>query len=163
MTRIVVVSDTHVHRDATRDLPSEAWRHIEGADLVLHAGDVVSGDFLDRLADVNRIVAVLGNNDHDLVGVLPERREFELDGVTIAMVHQPGPAEARARRLQRWFPAADLVIYGHTHQPVNEVGEGDQWILNPGSPTQRRRAPTHTLAVIEAADGVFSSRIVDVR
>ena len=84
---------------------------------------------------------------------LPERLEVELDGVRVAMVHDSGPSAGRMGRLRRWFPDADVVVFGHSHLPWHEVDPGGQLHLNPGSPTERRMAPTRTVAVLELADG----------
>ncbi len=162
MTRLVVLADTHVRPGTGRRLPDAAYDWCDGADALWHAGDVVTRDLLDELSGFAPVTAVLGNNDHDLVGVLPERVEEEIGGVRVAMVHDSGARKGRPARLERWFPAADLVIFGHSHDPVDAAGANGQWLLNPGSPTQRRRAPSHTLAVVDIADGRFESRLVDL-
>ncbi|HAS10128.1 MAG TPA: YfcE family phosphodiesterase, partial [Acidimicrobiaceae bacterium] len=102
------------------------------------------------------------NNDHELLGILPERTEETVDGVRIAMVHDSGTTKGRERRMRRWFPDADLVVFGHSHQPVDAVGVDGQRLLNPGSPTQRRRAPTHTIGIVTCDDGRLETEIVDV-
>src|SRR5438270_11699808 len=150
--RLAVLADTHVPRRA-RDLPPRAWRVVEAADAVLHAGDVVELALLDELRRRGRRVwAVLGNNDRALRGVLPERLELDLDGVAVAMVHDSGPAQGRRARLRRWFPAARVVVFGHSHVPVVE-DDGDLLLLNPGSPTDRRRMPSFTVAVLHLEAG----------
>jgi len=166
--RIVVLSDTHV-RDARLDglhdlgLPAAAVAQLATADVVLHCGDVVEPELLRRLRATNPVHAVLGNNDAALHGVLPERLVVEADDVRIGMVHDAGPTKGRAARVRRWFPDCDVVVFGHSHMPVNEAGLDGQWLLNPGSPTQRRRAPAHTVGVIETRDGTFwSAEIVEV-
>jgi uncharacterized protein len=156
----VVLSDTHMRPGSSRRLPGAALDHLERADLILHAGDVVTGDLLHDLAATYAPVpvhAVLGNNDLDLVGVLPETLLVDVEGVRIAMVHDSGQAAGRARRLHRRFPDADVVVFGHSHIPWNETGEGGQLLLNPGSPTDKRRQPRHTLATLDLDDG----RVVD--
>lgn len=159
--RVVVLSDTHL--SPRRPVPAAVARAAEDADVVLHAGDVTSRAALDHLALVAPLHAVLGNNDVDLVGALPERLELDLGGLAVAMVHDSGPAAGRARRLKRWFPSADLVVFGHSHLPVHAAGEDGQVLLNPGSPTQRRRAPTHTLAELDVEDGQLREvRFVDL-
>jgi putative phosphoesterase len=167
--RIVVLSDTHV-RDARLDGPGDlgispaAVAHLETADVVLHCGDVVEPGLLAALAArAPRFHAVLGNNDAALHGVLPERLLVEADGVRIGMVHDSGPTKGRPARVHRMFPDCDVVVFGHSHMPVNEAGVDGQWLLNPGSPTQRRRAPAHTVGVIETRNGAFwSAEIVEV-
>ena len=167
--RIVVLSDTHV-RDARLTGPDDlglsdaAVDEIRRADVVLHCGDVVEPGLLAALRAISaRFHAVLGNNDVALHGVLPERLLVEADGVRIGMVHDSGPTKGRAARMRRWFPDCDVVVFGHSHMPVNEAGLDGQWLLNPGSPTQRRRSPAHTIGVIETRDGAFwSAEIVEV-
>ena len=164
----MVLSDTHVRDRALVDdsafgLPSAAVAEIDRADLVLHCGDVVEPELLRRLRAVKPVHAVLGNNDDALFGMLPERLLVEADGVRIGMVHDSGPTKGRAARVRRWFPDCDVVVFGHSHMPVNEAGLDGQWLLNPGSPTQRRRSPAHTIGVIETRDGAFwSAEIIEV-
>jgi putative phosphoesterase len=137
--RLVVLADTHVRDGSGRDLPDPVWRAVDGADGVLHAGDVVGGELLDRLAARSPTWAVLGNNDHDLAGRLPEELLVDLAGVTVAMVHDSGARAGRERRLSRRFPEAAVVVFGHSHDPVDARGVDGQRLFNPGSPTQRRR------------------------
>jgi putative phosphoesterase len=161
-TRIVVLADTHVTRGGSRRLPDLAYAVLDTADAIWHAGDVVVPELLDELAGFAPVTAVLGNNDHELVGILPERVEHTVEGVRLAMVHDSGPAKGRGRRMRRWFPDADLVIFGHSHQPIDTAGEDGQRLLNPGSATWKRRAPAHTLAVLELDDGTVAAEIVDL-
>lgn len=161
-TRIVVLADTHVARGSTRRLPDAVYGHLDGADAIWHAGDVLVPELLDELAGFAPVEAVLGNNDHELLGILPERTEETVDGVRIAMVHDSGTTKGRERRMRRWFPDADLVVFGHSHQPVDAVGVDGQRLLNPGSPTQRRRAPTQTLGIVTCDDGRLQTEIVDL-
>jgi uncharacterized protein len=117
----------------------------------LHAGDFVTATVLDELRALAReVVGVHGNMDEPaLRALLPERAVVDADGARIGVVHDAGPAAGRHERLRSWFPDCDVVVYGHTHMP--EVAEADGvWILNPGSPTERRRAPTRTMAALEA-------------
>ncbi len=159
---VVVLADTHIGHRSRRRLPDTAYRLLEGTDLILHAGDVVVGEVLDELAGFAPVWAVLGNNDRELVGVLPERRVSEVAGVRIAMVHDSGPAAGRERRLRRWFPDADVVVFGHSHIPWNDDGVDGQILFNPGSPTDRRRQPHHTLGRIDLRDGRIASRRIEV-
>lgn len=161
-TRVVVLADTHVTRGGTRRLPDSAHAHLEAADAIWHAGDVLVPELLDELSGFAPVEAVLGNNDAELVGILPERVEATVDGVRIAMVHDSGATAGRERRMRRWFPEADLVIFGHSHQPVDCEGIDGQRLLNPGSATQRRRAPTHTVAVVTCDQGRLRTEIVDL-
>ena len=158
-----MLADTHLRADLA-PLPPEVWDEVEGSDAVLHAGDVVTDDLLAALRARRPVHAVLGNNDHTLVGRLPDRLELVLGGVRVAMVHDSGARAGRARRLRRWFPTADVVVFGHSHEPVDEVGEGGQRLFNPGSAVQRRRQPRRTLGVLELAGGaVVDHRIVPLR
>jgi putative phosphoesterase len=161
--RVVVLSDTHVRRSGSRRLPDTAYEHLDRADRILHAGDVLVPELLDELAGFAPVDAVLGNNDHELVGVLPETRLLELDGVRVGMIHDSGLTAGRAARMRRRFPDAALVVFGHSHTPVDEVGIDGQRLFNPGSPTERRTSPTHTLGLLEIHQGQLKShQIVEV-
>ncbi len=167
--RVVVLADTHLaraHHGAARrrgrvgnpmrgrGLPDAALRRLDAADVILHAGDLLEEAVLDELSAMAPTWAVLGNNDRTMVGRLPETRVLELAGVTVAMIHDAGPSRSRAARLHRRFPAAAVVVFGHSHAPCDEVGLDGQRLLNPGSPTQRRAQPHHTLAELDLRDGV---------
>jgi uncharacterized protein len=153
MSVIVVLADTHIRRGSTRHLPSAVYAALEDADLVLHAGDVVTGELLEELAGFAPTLAVLGNNDTDLVGQLPEERLFTIDGLRIAMIHDSGARKGREARLRRRFPTADLVVFGHSHIPIDAPGLDGQRLFNPGSPTERRSQPAHTFGRLRIADG----------
>ena len=152
--RVVVLSDTHVRRGGRKVLPRAAVDHLRTAEAILHAGDVLEGWFLDDLAEIAPVHAVLGNNDIGLD--LPERRELVLGGVRIGMVHDSGNRIGREARLARWFPGCQLVVFGHSHAPVDTGGHG-QRLLNPGSPTDKRAQPHHTLALLDVEDGTIQS------
>ena len=143
--RIAVVSDTHLPRGA-RTLPEACVERLRSADLILHAGDLVSAAFLEELRALGPPVeAVYGNMDEPaLRESLPKERVVEAGEVRIGMVHIPGPLAGRSERLVARFPGCDAVIYGHTHVPEVERHDG-VWILNPGSPTERRKSPFHSL------------------
>ena len=161
--RVVVLSDTHVRDTGTRDLPAAAWRELERAEVILHAGDVVGAVLLRRLGELAPVHAVLGNNDVALQGSLPEVWEGAVDGVRIGMIHDSGARPGREGRMHRRFPDADLVVFGHSHIPWNAEGAPGQWLLNPGSPTERRGQPHTTIAVLDLAGGTIrSSEIVEV-
>lgn len=151
--RLLVLADTHLRGDLSA-LPSEVWEQVEVCDVILHAGDVVTADLLDALRARRPVHAVLGNNDHALVGALPDRLELDLAGVRVAMVHDSGARSGRERRMRRWFPNADVVVFGHSHEPVDAEGDDGQRLFNPGSALQRRRQPRRTIGVLELADGV---------
>jgi putative phosphoesterase len=136
-----------------RRLPRECLRRLEDAELILHAGDVVAAAVLEELERLAPVEAVAGNMEEPaLLAELPERRVVEVDGARIGMVHVPGPAVGRGERLMAAFPGCHAVIYGHTHLPdVSRVGE--VWLLNPGSPTERRGAPIHSMLMLEVVSG----------
>jgi putative phosphoesterase len=148
-----VLADTHIRPGRARRLPDEVYAELERVDVILHAGDVLTHDLLDELGAFAAVHAVLGNNDGDLAGMLPEALELDLDGVAVAMVHETGPTKGRAARVQKRFPHAALVVFGHSHQPVDELGVGGQRLFNPGSPTERRRSPHHTYGRIDFRSG----------
>ena len=133
----------------SRRLPRECVRRLETADLILHAGDFVAASVLDELRRLAPVEAVAGNMDAaELMDVLPERRVVAVGGVRIGMIHVPGPAMGRGQRLAAAFPGCDAIVYGHTHVPeVARVGQ--VWILNPGSPTERRSAPAHSMLMLD--------------
>jgi len=157
----VVLSDTHLRDDGARRLPETVYEALATADVVLHCGDVVEGKLLDDLAPFGNVYAVLGNNDVTLRGTLPERLVVDLDGVRVGMVHDSGPTKGRAARLHRAFPACDVVVFGHSHAPVDEVGIDGQRLLNPGSATQRRRQPHPSFATLDLEGGrVTGHRVI---
>lgn len=157
-----MIADTHIKRGSSRRLPSEAVAHLQRADRILHAGDVVIGEVLDQLAQYAPVDAVLGNNDHGLRDRLPETLNLDLAGLTVAMIHDSGPKRGRAARLRRRFPDAGLVVFGHSHDPVSEAGVNGQWLLNPGSPTERRRQPRHTVATFDVVAGALVDPTIHV-
>ena len=132
------------------------WEQLDACDAVLHAGDVVTGDLLEALRARRPVHAVLGNNDGALVGTLPDRLELDLAGVRVAMVHDSGARAGRERRMRRWFPDADIVVFGHSHIPVDAEGVDGQRLFNPGSAVQRRRQPHRTIGVLELRDGALA-------
>lgn len=158
--RALVLADTHLGPGQGRRLLDRLSGELPGADAVLHAGDVTDVSVLADLSAFAPVHAVLGNNDHGVR--LPERRVVDLDGCTVAMVHDSGPSTGRAARLRRWFPDADVVVFGHSHLPWHETdvrGDGHvQHHLNPGSAMQRRRAPTCTVARLTIEGG----RVVEI-
>jgi uncharacterized protein len=161
--RAVVLSDTHLRADAARRLPEAVYEALASADVVLHCGDVVEQALLDELVAYAPVHAVLGNNDVTLRGTLPERLVVELGGVRVGMVHDSGRTKGRAARMRRAFPSCELVVFGHSHAPVDEPGLDGQWLLNPGSPTQRRRQPHPSFATLDLeAGGVAEHRIIAV-
>jgi uncharacterized protein len=135
-------------------------RLLEEADLVLHAGDIVSAGALEELASFGPVEAVMGNMDHaDLHTTLPERRIVEVERVRIGLVHDAGPRAGREHRLRAAFPGCAVIVYGHTHVPQLER-HGGVWIVNPGSPTERRSSPSRSMAVLRVSDGAVKPRLV---
>lgn len=147
--QIAIISDTHMPRGGRR-LPRECVTRLAAADLILHAGDFVSLSVLRDLRQLGEVIAVHGNvDDADMRSRLPASTVVETGGVSIGMVHDAGPSRGRAQRLRKQFPTADAVVFGHSHMPLCEsAGDGFQ-IFNPGSPTERRRAPHHTMGVVD--------------
>ena len=131
-------------------------RALDGVDAILHAGDVCLAETLDELSAFAPVHAVRGNNDGPDIADwgAPERLELTLDGLPVAMVHDSGQSAGRATRLRRMFPDAELVVFGHSHIPLDETHDG-QRMLNPGSPTDRRRQPQGTMAELVIDDGVL--------
>ena len=152
---MLVLADTHVGPKNKRDLPPLVWDMIGAADVVLHAGDIKTDQFLGRLASSAVTYAVAGNNDVDMTDPPPVERRLELAGVPVAMVHDAGPAFGRVRRMYRRFPDAALVVFGHSHIPVDIVGTAGQRLFNPGSPTLRRRQPHHTVGRLVLDDAAI--------
>jgi putative phosphoesterase len=153
VTQIVVLADTHISPGGRRRLPDAIYAALERADLVLHAGDVVCRELIDELSGFAPTLAVLGNNDVALLGAVPEERLLTVEGLNIGMIHDSGPRKGREGRMLRRFPNADLVVFGHSHIPVDAEGIDGQRLFNPGSPTDRRAQPVHTYGRLVVDDG----------
>ena len=158
---VLLLADTHLGEGQAARLVDKLCGHLETADVIIHAGDVTDPSILAALEEFAPVRAVLGNNDRGMI--LPERFVVELDGCEVAAVHDSGPAEGRTARLRRWFPEADVVVFGHSHIPWHQIdvrgADGHvQHHVNPGSAMQRRSAPEHTAATLQLRDGV----VVDV-
>jgi putative phosphoesterase len=161
--RVAVLSDTHSPRRWTQCPPAVA-RVLDGADAILHAGDVCRAETLDELARYAPVHVVLGNNDGPDVAQwgASERLDLDLDGLPVGMIHDSGPAAGRSARMRRLFPDAALVVFGHSHIPWDVTQDG-QRILNPGSPTDRRRQPQGTVGELIIEDGcLLAAHIVPV-
>ena len=142
----------------TRRLPKKCLRLLDESDRILHAGDFVSVAVYEELGKLAPVDGVVGNMDEeDLRLILPSKLVVEHEGMRIGLVHDAGPAVGRAARLVEAFPGCDAVIYGHTHVP-EATRLGETWILNPGSPTERRSAPHHSMIGLKAADGRLDVR-----
>jgi putative phosphoesterase len=161
--RIAVLADTHAPRHWKRCPPGVAKR-LEGVDLILHAGDVCRAYVLDELVAFAPVRAVLGNNDTADVAEwgAPETLRLDLDGLRVGVVHDAGPAAGRLRRMRRRFPAVELVVFGHSHLPL-DLADGELRIFNPGSPTDRRRRPSGTVGLLRVEAGrLLEARIESV-
>ena len=157
---IAVLADTHMPR-GERSLPLSCVRVLKRADLILHAGDFFALSVLRSLELHAPVVGVRGNVDQPEVrALLPETRVVEAEGARIAMVHDAGPRDGRLKRLRRRFRDADAVVFGHSHQPVHETDGNGFQAFNPGSPTERRRAPQHTMGIARARDGVVDFELL---
>lgn len=156
--RLVLVSDTHLPKRA-KNLPPALWQAIEAADVVIHAGDWVSLDHLDELeARAKRVIGCYGNNDGpDLRARLPEVNRVELEGVRFGVVHETGSAVGREQRCERAYPDLDVLVFGHSHIPWDTTTPRGLRLLNPGSPTDRRRQPHHTYMTADLAPGRLAS------
>lgn len=163
-SRVVVLSDTHIRPGASRRLPDAVYALLDGADVVLHAGDIVSADVLHELGGFAPVYAVMGNNDLDpALSHLPQTRLVEIEAVTVGMMHDSGPREGRAARLRNRFPTAHAVVFGHSHIPWNEAGIDGQLLFNPGSPTDKRMQPVHTAGLLTIdGDRIAAAEIVEV-
>ena len=152
--RVLLHADTHLPRRA-EDLPAQVWDKVDAADLVVHAGDWVDVDTLDRLEQRSRrLLACWGNNDGPgLRARLPEVARAELQGVRVAVVHETGAATGRERRADAAHPDVDLLVFGHSHIPWDTVTPSGLRLLNPGSPTDRRRQPVCTCMTLTLRDG----------
>jgi putative phosphoesterase len=158
---LAVISDTHLPR-GTRRLPEACLRRLRAADLILHAGDLVAASVLDVLEALGPpVAAVHGNVDAaDVRDRLPERRVVEAGAARIGMVHDAGPATGRLARLRAAFPGCDAVVFGHSHIPLHERDPDGFQIFNPGSPTDRRRQPRHTMGLAQAREGALRFELV---
>ena len=162
MVTVAVISDTHLPRGARR-LPDGCLERLRTADLILHAGDLVAVSALEELLALGPpIEAVHGNMDESaLKETLPKERVVEVGGARIGMVHVPGPAAGREARLAARFPDCGAVVYGHTHVP--HLGRFQHlWLLNPGSPTDRRRQPAHTMLVVEVEGAAIVPKLIEL-
>ena len=154
---LLLIADTHVPKRA-RDLPAAVWTEVERADVVLHAGDWVEPSLLDRLeARATRLIACWGNNDGaELRRRLPERADAVLEGVRFTIVHETGASAGRDRRMAALYPDSDVLVFGHSHIPWDTTAESGLRLLNPGSPTDRRRQPFCTYMTATVADSTLS-------
>lgn len=148
------MSDTHVPTRA-RDLPDRLWAEVDAADVVFHAGDWMDLALFERLEERSaRLVACWGNNDgDDLRTRMPERADVELDGIRFTVVHETGASKGREKRMAVQYPDTDVLVFGHSHIPWDTVADNGLRLLNPGSPTDRRRQPHCTYMTATVAEG----------
>jgi putative phosphoesterase len=159
---IAIIADTHLPR-GKRQLPDGCIERLKEADLIVHAGDFSTLAVVDELRTYGELIAVHGNvDDRRLRATLPATTTFDAAGATVAVVHDAGPRTARVNRLRRRFPNVDAVIFGHSHIPLHERAPDGFQIFNPGSPTDRRRSPHHTMGLARAAEGSVSFELVNL-
>jgi putative phosphoesterase len=146
-----------------RRIPDACLRELAAADLIVHAGDFTGPEALAEVEAIGPpLVAVFGNVDAPEVrAALPERASFEAGGARVAVIHDAGPRRGRLERMRREFPDADAVVFGHSHLPLHEAADGFQ-IFNPGSPTERRRAPAHTMGIALAQRGQIAFELLEI-
>lgn len=162
--RLLLIADTHVPQRA-RDLPAQVWQEVATAEVVMHAGDWVAPELLDELeARAARLVACWGNNDGAVLrSRLPERADVVLAGLHFTVVHETGAAAGREARMSRLYPDSDVLVFGHSHIPWDTTTKSGLRLLNPGSPTDRRRQPscTYLTATIgERSSGALTSVVL---
>ncbi len=159
--KLLLISDTHVPKRA-RDLPRQVWDEVDRADVVLHAGDWVDVSLLDALQErAARLIGCWGNNDGPrLRARLPETAEATLDGVRFTVTHETGAAAGRDERMSRCFLHTDALVFGHSHIPWDSTAATGLRLLNPGSPTDRRRQPHCTYMTATAHDGVLGDVVL---
>ncbi|MBV8429724.1 MAG: metallophosphoesterase family protein [Solirubrobacterales bacterium] len=158
--QIALISDTHMPK-GTRRLPEACIERLKAADLIVHAGDLSRVSVLEELRAYSPVIAVRGNvDDTEVRNALPETAQFDASGATIAVIHDAGPAAGRLERLKRRFPSADAVVFGHSHQPAHQEDRRGFQIFNPGSPTERRRAPWPSMGLARATNGRLSFELI---
>lgn len=159
--RLLLISDTHLPKRARR-LPEQVWAEVDAADVVVHAGDWVDVSLLDDLGSrARRLVGVYGNNDGPpLRARLPEIATVELAGLRLSVVHETGPTRGREARCARRFFDSDVLIFGHSHIPWDTVAPTGLRLLNPGSPTDRRREPVCTYLTTHIRDGSLTDTVL---
>jgi putative phosphoesterase len=157
---VALISDTHLPR-GNRRLPDACVERLQQSDLIVHAGDIATAEVLQDIKAIGpKVVAVYGNVDSaELQRALPEATSVDAQGVNLTVVHDAGPATGRLKRMRKRFPQADAVVFGHSHIPLHETQDGFQ-IFNPGSPTDRRRQPAHTMGLARVDNGAIEFELV---
>jgi uncharacterized protein len=159
---LAIVADTHMPRGSRR-LPEGCVERLEAADLIMHAGDFCAPEVLRELESHGPVAGVQGNMDgSELRAQLPESRVVSAGGLRIAMLHDAGPARGRLERMRRRFPDADAVVFGHSHMPLHETAADGFQLFNPGSPTERRRAPRHTMGMARVDGGRVEFELIEL-
>ena len=160
---IAIISDTHMPRGG-RTLPAACVERLRAADLILHAGDLIAPAVLAQLRGYGAVRAVAGNVDvPEVRRALPERTVVDVAGVRIGIVHDAGTAAGRLRRMRAAFPTEHAVVFGHSHMPLHERAPDGLQIFNPGSPTERRRAPCRTMGLARVAAGEVTFELIELR
>ena len=159
--RLLLIADTHIPRRA-RALPAQVWDEVTRADVVVHAGDWVAPELLDKLeARAARLLACWGNNDGPALRArLPERADAMLDGLHLTVVHETGAAAGRGAPMSRLYPDSDVLVFGHSHIPWDTTTETGLRLLNPGSPTDRRRQPFCSYMTASIENGALTDVVL---
>ena len=159
---IAIISDTHMPKGHRR-LPAACVARLRAADLIVHAGDLSTQPVLEEIQGYGRVVAVHGNvDDAGVRAALPAIATVDVEGAKIVVIHDAGASTGRLGRMRRRFPQAEAVIFGHSHIPLHESADGFQ-IFNPGSPTERRRAPHHTMGMARTrSDGGLAFELIEL-
>jgi putative phosphoesterase len=159
--RLLLLADTHVPLRA-RDLPAQVWDEVGEADVVLHAGDWVAAELLDELAaKAARLIGCWGNNDGSVLrSRLPERADAVLGGLRFTVVHETGAAAGREARMSRHYPDSDVLVFGHSHIPWDTTTKTGLRLLNPGSPTDRRKQPVCTYMTATVIDRTLTNVVL---
>jgi uncharacterized protein len=159
---IAIISDTHMPR-GTRRLPDACIQRLKAADLIVHAGDLSTLAVLTQLETYGPVIAIHGNvDDPEVRATLPGNATAELPGAKIGLIHDAGPAIDQVNRMQREFPRVDAVVFGHSHIPLHETAPNGFQIFNPGSPTERRRAPHHTMGIARLDEGKLEFELIQL-
>jgi uncharacterized protein len=158
---IALISDTHLPKGGRRP-PERCVELMRGADLIVHAGDWSTMAVVEELRAIGPpVLGVHGNVDSaEVCGELPAEAVIEVGGAVLAVVHDAGPRRARLARMRRRFPDAAAVVFGHSHIPLHERGDDGFQIFNPGSPTERRRSPAHTMGLARVTDGEIAFELI---
>jgi putative phosphoesterase len=159
--KLLLIADTHIPNRA-RDLPAQVWDEVAGADVVIHAGDWVAPELLDELQTrAAQLVACWGNNDGPALRArLPERADVTLDGLHLTVVHETGATAGRDARMSRLYPDSDVLVFGHSHIPWDTTTKTGLRLLNPGSPTDRRRQPHCSYMTAQVASGELADVVL---